>query len=96
MNPLREGRVEANKNAMKPGIAVTLAAALKSGSEFDLARGAGKEAFCQRAEVETRSPGYDGQAGKGGDVAERGASETAILARGKRLVRIDNVDQVMG
>jgi hypothetical protein len=75
---------------------VALPAALQTGTEAGLARGAGEKAFRQRAEVEASSAGDDGQTASLGDGLERGARLSAILARGKGLGGIGYVDQVMG
>ena len=55
-----------------------------------------REAIHERAQIETRAAGHNGEMTATRDLPKRAAAQACEIARGEQFVGIDDVDQVMG
>ena len=55
----------------------------------------GKQSFQQRAQIETRAANYQRDTSSIGDLPQRGAPPSSIVAGREEFRRLDNIDQMM-
>ena len=72
-----------------------LAALFQARAQFVLTLRPSEEPLGKCAQVEARSAGDDGQFDAPGDLPERRSRGTAVGARGERLIRVGDIDQVV-
>src|SRR5690242_20869676 len=95
MDPMRGRGVKSAKQAeQRPGSAALSPS--QAVAHCLVTRRTREEAIQQGPEVETGSPGYDRHASPSRDLRQHAPRLPGVLASGKNLIRIENVDEVVG
>ncbi len=95
VDALGGGRIEPPEHPVQPTLPVPLAAPEQTRPQLILPLRPCKQAFGERAQVEPRPAGHNRQPAATGNLPQNFPRLSAVLARGKRLVRVRHVYEVV-